>query len=49
MNDIDMLRLAGHSFAVTNAEDEVKAAAGAVVPSCDNSAIAYIVDNISRY
>ncbi len=46
MNDIDMLKAAGHSFAVENAEGEVKAAADRIVPSCENSAAAYIIENL---
>lgn len=45
MNDIDMLKRAGHPFAVKNALSEVKAVAGKVIPSCDDSTIAYIVKN----
>jgi hypothetical protein len=44
MNDIDMLALAGNSFAVENAEDEVKKTAKKIIPSCDNDAIAHIVE-----
>ena len=44
MNDIDMLCAAGHAFAVDNAEPEVKAAAGRTIPSCDESAVAYIIE-----
>lgn len=32
-NDIEMLKWAGHSYAVANASDDVKAAAGAICPS----------------
>ena len=39
-----MLCAAGHAFAVDNAEPEVKAAAGRTVPSCDESAVAYIIE-----
>ncbi|MCH5212397.1 MAG: HAD family phosphatase [Oscillospiraceae bacterium] len=46
MNDIDMLKAAGHSFAVANALQEVKTIADEVVPSCDDSPIAYIVNRI---
>ena len=48
MNDIDMLRAAGHSYAVANAEDAVKAAAQHTAPSCDEDAIAYIVNDAGR-
>ena len=44
MNDIDMLLAAGNAFAVENAEPAVKAAAGRMVPSCDESAVAYIIE-----
>lgn len=46
MNDLEMLSAAGHSFAVANAEPAVKAAADDIVPSCDNDALAYIVENM---
>lgn len=45
MNDIDMLKAAGHSFAVENAEDEVKSQSDLTVPSCENDPIAYIIEN----
>ena len=48
MNDLDMLGVAGHSYAVENAEAEVKAAAGNSAPSCDDDAIAYIVNEAGR-
>ena len=48
MNDIDMLRVAGHSYAVANAEDAVKAAARHSAPSCDDDAIAYIVNEADK-
>ena len=48
MNDIDMLRFAGHSYAVANAEAAVKAAARHAAPSCDGDAIAYIVADAGR-
>ncbi|MGN1116312.1 MAG: HAD-IIB family hydrolase, partial [Candidatus Ornithomonoglobus sp.] len=46
MNDIDMLKAAGHSYAVENAEQAVKETADEIIPSCDNDPIAYIVKNI---
>lgn len=46
MNDIDMLKSAGTSCAVSNAENEVKAAADIIVPSCNESSAAYIINNI---
>ena len=48
MNDIDMLRVAGHSYAVANAEDAVKAEARHSAPSCDDDAIAYIVNEADK-
>lgn len=48
MNDIDMIKRAGVSCAVSNAEDEVIAAADIVVPSCNDDAIAYIIKNVIR-
>ena len=46
MNDVDMLMAAGNSFAVENAEEAVKTAADRIVPSCENSAVAYIIENL---
>ncbi len=46
MNDIDMLRRAGTACAVANAEEETKAAADVIVPSCNESSAAYIINNI---
>lgn len=46
MNDIDMLKAAGHSYAVANSEQAVKDTADEVILSCDNDAIAYIIKNI---
>ncbi len=48
MNDIDMLRTAGNSFAVENAELMVKDIAMYKAPSCNDSAIAYIIDKIEN-
>ncbi len=47
-NDIAMLRVAGHSFAVANAVDEVRAVADHVTVSNNEHAIAAIVDGLSR-
>ena len=46
MNDMEMLNIATHSFAVANAEPSVKAAADEIVPSCDGNPIEYIVRGI---
>lgn len=46
MNDIDMLETAGHSYAVSNAEQAVKKIADEIVPSCDDSAIEYIINRM---
>ncbi len=46
MNDIDMLRAAGISWAVANAEPDVKSAADKLAPDNNSNAIAYIIDNI---
>ncbi|MGN0162073.1 MAG: Cof-type HAD-IIB family hydrolase [Candidatus Ornithomonoglobus sp.] len=46
MNDIDMLKAAGQSYAVENAEQAVKDTADEVVPSCDDDPIAYIIQKI---
>ncbi len=48
MNDLDMLTIAGNSYAVENAEQAVKDIAKHNAPSCDDSAIAYIIDQIER-
>lgn len=48
MNDIDMLRAAGHAYAVANAEPAVKAAADEIVPGCDEDAIAYIIESLLK-
>lgn len=45
MNDLEMIRLAGHGFAVKNAVDALKNQAEAIVPSNNNGAIAYIIEN----
>ncbi len=45
MNDYEMVTLAGHGYAVENGVDKLKAVAEAVVPDCNNSAIAYIIKN----
>lgn len=49
MNDIDMLKFAKTSCAVENAEPEVKQTADYIVPSCDDNAIAYIINNIIKF
>lgn len=46
MNDVDMLRAAGISWAVANAEPDVKNAADRLAPDNNSNAIAYIIDNI---
>ena len=48
MNDIDMLRTAYRSYAVANAEPEVKSAADEGAPSCDESPIEFIVKSIEK-
>ncbi|MCH5184679.1 MAG: HAD family phosphatase [Oscillospiraceae bacterium] len=48
MNDISMYDEAGISFAVENAEDEVKKAALYSAPHYDNDVIEYIVDFIEK-
>lgn len=48
MNDLEMIEYAGHGYAVANAVDELKKAAEAVVPSNDESAIAYIIDKLIK-
>lgn len=48
MNDISMLEAADVSFAVDNAEKEVKAAADFAAPDNNSDAIAYIIEKISE-
>ena len=44
-NDIPMIKAAGLGVAVRNASDEVKAASDIVVPSCDDDAVKYVIEN----
>ena len=46
MNDLEMIQYSGHGFAVKNGVEALKQAADAVVPSNDESAIAYIIKMI---
>lgn len=46
MNDLEMIQYAKHGYAVANAVDALKKAAEMVVPSNDDSAIAYIIENM---
>ena len=46
MNDYDMIEYAGNGFAVENAVMELKKIAKKVVPSNDDSAIAYIINEL---
>lgn len=48
MNDISMLEAAGISYAVENAEADVKKAADFAAPSNNDSAIAYIIEQLER-
>ena len=48
MNDLEMIQYAGHGYAVSNAVEELKNSAEAVVPSNDESAIAYIINNLIK-
>ena len=43
-----MIQYAGHGYAVANAVDALKKEAEAVVPSNDESAIAYIINNLIK-
>lgn len=47
-NDLDLLKAAGISYAVANAQEDVKQAAGFGAPSCDDDAIAWIIGEIER-
>lgn len=48
MNDFEMIEYAAHGYAVANAVDRLKAVAEAVVPSNDDDAIAYIIENLIK-
>lgn len=48
MNDYEMITLAGHGYAVENGVERLKSKAEAVVPDCNNSAIAYIIKNFIK-
>lgn len=48
MNDIPMLKAAGISYAVANAEEDVVKAADKVAPSNNDDAIAYIIERIEK-
>lgn len=48
MNDLEMIEYAAHGYAVANAVLALKNAAEKVVPSNDNSAIAYIINNLIK-
>ena len=47
-NDISMIKFAGLGVAVANAQAEVKAAADMVACSCDENAIAYVIEYIEK-
>ena len=47
-NDLDLIKAAGVSYAVSNAQDEIKAAADFAAPACDEDAIAWIIGEIER-
>lgn len=49
MNDYEMIKYAGNGFAVENAVNELKKIAKKVVPSNDDSAIAYIINELIMY
>ncbi len=48
MNDLEMIEYAAHGCAVANGVDKLKAAADHQVPSNDESAIAYIINNLIK-
>lgn len=48
MNDVDMLKAAGISWAVENAEPAAKSAAAYIAPDNNSDAIAYITEHIKR-
>ena len=47
-NDLDLLKAAGISYAVANAQEEIKAAADFAAPHCDEDAIAWIIGEIEK-
>lgn len=48
MNDIDMLGFAENSYAVENAVPQIKRTAAFSAPSCDDSAIAYVIGQMEK-
>lgn len=44
-NDVSMIRAAGLGVAVDNASDDVKEACDVIVPSCDDDAVKYVIEN----
>lgn len=48
MNDIELLENANWSFAVENAEDSAKQVAKFIAPSCNDDAIAWIVNELDK-
>lgn len=48
MNDIDMLSFAENSYAVENAVPQIKRTAAFSAPSCDDSAIAYVIGQMEK-
>lgn len=45
-NDIEMLQMAGYGVAMENAEDEIKAVADTIAPSCDKDGLAIAIENV---
>ena len=45
-NDVEMLRFAGHSYAMANAEPEVKASAKAVTAHCREDGVAQAIERL---
>ncbi len=48
LNDIPMLAVSALSFAPANSYDEVRAAADIVLPSCDESCVAQMIDHLAE-
>lgn len=44
LNDISMVQTAGLGVAVSNGEEELKAVAGYIAPSCDEDAVAVVIE-----
>lgn len=48
-NDIEMLKHAGHSFAVENASEKAKRAAGQIIPSNDDDGVLKTISSLLQH